>query len=75
MTPFSTANPTVAGCKLGRARVPARREPVYVINLVERWIWSVLGFGKIPRPRDEDAIPPGRRSGCVTRTRIKRLVC
>jgi hypothetical protein len=30
----------------GRARVPARREQVYVINLVKRWIWSVLGFGK-----------------------------
>jgi hypothetical protein len=30
----------------GRARVPARREQVYVINLVKRWIWFVLGFGK-----------------------------
>jgi hypothetical protein len=32
-------------------RVPGQ---VYVINLVRRWIWSILGFGKIPRPRDED---------------------
>jgi len=49
-----------------RSRIPARREQVYVINLVKLWIWSVLGSGKTDR---EDAIPPGRRSGCVTRTK------
>jgi len=54
------------GCNSGRARVPARREQVYVINLVKRWIWSVLGVGKADR---EDAIPPGRRSSCVARTK------
>jgi hypothetical protein len=63
---FSTSNPAGAGCNSGRARVPARREQVYVINLVKRWIRSVLGFDKTDR---EDAIPPGCRSGCVTSTK------
>jgi len=83
---FRTSNPAAAGCNSGRARVPARREQVYVINLVKGGIWSVLDVDKIPRPRDESdvakrsgrkghpekgyvgqaAIPPGRRSGCVT---------
>jgi hypothetical protein len=40
--------PDVAGCNSGRARVPARRERVYVMDLVKRWIWSALGFGKDP---------------------------
>ena len=41
-----------------RSRIPARREQVYVINLVKRWIRSVLGFYKIPRRRDEDPTSP-----------------
>jgi hypothetical protein len=56
LPPYSIPNLAVAGCNSGRARVPARREQVYVINLVKRWSWSVLGFGKTDR---EDAIPPG----------------
>jgi hypothetical protein len=43
------------GSNSGRARVPARREQVYVINLDKRWIWSVLGFGKTDR---EDPTSP-----------------
>jgi hypothetical protein len=36
--PCSSSNPADAGCNSGRARVPARREQVYFINLVKRWI-------------------------------------
>jgi hypothetical protein len=43
------------GSNSGRARVPARREQGYVINLDKRWIWSVLGFGKTDR---EDPTSP-----------------
>jgi len=33
-----------SGLFAGRARVPARREPVCVVDLTERSIGSVLGF-------------------------------
>jgi len=39
-------------------RASPRREQIYVINLVKRSIWSVLGSGNIPRPRDEDPTSP-----------------
>jgi hypothetical protein len=55
-----------------RSRIPARRERVYVIDLVKRWIWSVLGFGKIRQScRTRTRSLPGRRSGCVTRTTLR----
>jgi hypothetical protein len=52
------------GGGLGRARVPARREQGYVINLDKRRIWSVLGFAvKVredptsPNALEENATP------------------
>jgi hypothetical protein len=50
-----------------RARVPARRESVLEANgvflvLDQGGLWA---SGTIPRPRDEDAIPPIAGSRCV----------
>jgi hypothetical protein len=49
-------------------RVPGQ---VYVINLVRRWIWSILGFGKIPRDEDDFGAPyegPSTRYASPIRT-------
>jgi hypothetical protein len=40
----------------GRARVPARREQVCVVEPAKRWTCSILGLATTDR---EDAIPPG----------------
>ena len=55
-----------------RSRIPARREQVYVINLVKRWIRSVLGFYKIPRRRDEDPTSPNALEENAPRERLCR---
>jgi hypothetical protein len=66
--PFSTSNPADAGCNSGRARVPARREQVYVINLVKPWILVCPGarIRRIARTRSLPvaglAALPGRKT-------------
>ena len=52
----------IKAVKHGRARVLARREQVCVVNLTQRWMWSVLGFGNDGSrgrdpSRDDDAWP------------------
>jgi hypothetical protein len=49
-----------------RSRIPARREDVLGANdIFPPLIGKAWASGTIPRPRDEDAIPPSAgRGGC-----------